>query len=157
MEKGFWDRFRENMEALGLPAPQSLFGNVGLASATIAAIAKVVQTYGTKVTVSEAILTMSGGAAGAGGGAVGVAAATSEVVLIAGGLTAAFYVGACIGSLAVALGETLSGGITLSDCLASAIDQGIPPQPWLVAVLKENPKFLGATNYPLGVRDVRVV
>jgi len=86
----FGDCFGRNMNALGLPAPSSIFGTIGVATATIREIAKTVATYGTKVTIGEII--------GAGVVEGAVAAGLGEVLGAIGGLTASFYLGACIGS-----------------------------------------------------------
>jgi hypothetical protein len=109
-------------------------------------MATYVKTYGTSATVAEFFATMPGGVAAAGGGAVGVAAVTSEVVLWAGGITAAFYVGACIGSLAVATGKTLSGGLSIADLFAAADRHNVPTGPWLSDVLMKNPSLLSRTR-----------
>jgi hypothetical protein len=82
------------MEELGLPAPQTLFGTLAAATATISTLAKAVSTYGTRVTLSEIL-----GATFVGEGAAGVAAGLGEVATVVGALTASFYLGACVGSL----------------------------------------------------------
>ena len=79
------------MEALGLPAPTSLFSSAATAAATISAIAKAVATYGTRVTISEII--------GAGILSESVAAGLSEVAGAITGVLLSFYLGACVGSL----------------------------------------------------------
>lgn len=76
----FGKAFTENMSALGLPAPSSLFGSVQAAASNIATM------LGPGATVAELI------------GATRALAALSVV----GALSASFYVGACIGSLIVA-------------------------------------------------------
>lgn len=44
----FYDYFRENMESLGLPAPQSLFGSVSTAIATSTTTLTQVEKFGKK-------------------------------------------------------------------------------------------------------------
>jgi len=83
--------FKDNMEALGLPAPTTLFGSVSAAVATISAISKAVSTYGTKVTIEEIV------AAGILEGSV--AAGLGEILGAVGGVLASFYLGCCVGSL----------------------------------------------------------
>jgi hypothetical protein len=139
--KTFYQYFEENMRAMGLPAPSSLFGSLTTATATIGAMATYVKTYGTTTTVSEMLLTLPGAAAGAGGGAVGAAAVASEGLLVMGALSAAFYVGACIGSLAVATGRTLAGGLSIADCFFVADKHGIPTGSWLMDTLARNPSL----------------
>jgi hypothetical protein len=109
--KSFYQYFKENMNALGgLPAPEDFFGTKETAIATIAGIAKYIEKYGTRVTVHELweigpkwTAVMAGGAT-----AVSVSKAVLEGIVVLGGLSAAAYLGACIGSLAVATGEVLA-------------------------------------------------
>ncbi len=137
----FYDYFRENMEALGLPAPESLFGRLTLALGSIGAMSKYVQVYGTRATVAEMILTLPGAVPGAGGGAVGVSTALSEVAFVVGALSAAAYTGACIGSLAVATGRSLSGGLTIADYLHTVHVHGIGTNDdsWLISTIHAHP------------------
>lgn len=150
-EKTFYQYFEQNMKELGLPAPTSLFGTLSIATGTIGAMATFVKTYGTTTTVAEMIGTLPGAATGAGGGAVGTATALSEVLLVIGSLSAAFYVGACIGSLAVATGKKLSGGLSISDYFVSARIYGIQTDGWLIPTLVKNPAL---TN--LSIRSRRL-
>jgi hypothetical protein len=112
-ERGFGDAFTDCMESMGLPAPNSLFGTLTQATATIGAISAVVAKFGTSVTIAELV--------GAG--------LLSEVLLVVGGVTASFYAGACAGCLAAATGETLSGGYGLGDVLYDAL--GPEPGLWI--------------------------
>lgn len=141
-EKTFYQYFKQNMEETGLPAPMSLFGTLSTATASIGAMTTYISTYGTSTTVSEMLLTLPGAAAGAGGGVVGFATAVSEGLLVVGALSAAFYVGACIGSLAVATGKKLSNGISIADCFASANRHGIQTDIWLRHILVRHPALL---------------
>jgi len=45
----FYEYFKENMDALGLPAPSSLFGNAQLATATAATLIGLVEKFGKRV------------------------------------------------------------------------------------------------------------
>lgn len=119
---GFYGYFKENMDALGLPAPESLFGSVQSAVGTAAVILGFVDKFGTKVTVREMI--------GAG--------TRLEALGVAGACAAAFYVGAVIGSLAVATGRTLSGGTSLADVLFEASRLELK-RPWLTSLLHRMP------------------
>jgi hypothetical protein len=143
-EKSFYAYFKKNMEEMGLPAPETLFGKLTTAATTIAAMANYVKIYGDKATVAEMVGTISGAAAGAGGGTVGVATVFSEVVVFTGSLLAAYYVGACIGSLAVATGKSLSGGISIADVFACAKSHGIPTSPELQKTLIAFPEICNA-------------
>lgn len=150
MSKGFYDDFNDNMAELGLPAPRTLFGSLATATATISAMVRLVQVYGTKVTVAEMVGTLPGAAVGAGGGAVGVATAASEALLVIGALSGSFYVGACIGSLAVATGKALSGGTSIGDCVSAATLAGIPTPQWLIDTLATSLALRGAPRRGTG-------
>ena len=146
MPKSFYELFKENMAELNLPAPESLFGTLTTATGSIGAMVKFIQVYGTRVTVSELILTLPGAAVGAGGGIVGVSAAASEMLLVVGALSATYYIGACIGSLAVATGKKFSGVVSFHVCLATANQHGIDTPQWLQLVISNNLAFLGGSS-----------
>lgn len=118
----FYDYFKENMESLGLPAPASLFGSIQSAVGTAAVILASIDKYGTRVTLRELI--------GAG--------TRLEVLGVVGACAATFYVGAVIGSLAVAGGRTLSGGVSLADVLFEASRLGFK-RPWLTSLMHRMP------------------
>jgi hypothetical protein len=118
----FYDYFRENMESLGLPAPQSLFGSVSTAIATSTTILTQVEKFGRKVTIREII--------GAG--------TQLEKLAVIGACSAAYYAGAVIGSIAVALGRTLGNGTSLSDVLFVARSKGLHTE-WLADCLRKYP------------------
>jgi hypothetical protein len=117
----FYDHFAANMEAMGLSAPRGLFETSTKATATISAIAGAMKHYGPRVTVREILLTIP---------AFASAPAVAELALLAGGVFAAFYVGACIGSFAVATGKTLA----LVD-LTTVANQLRLSGPWLMPAL----------------------
>ena len=129
--KTFYAYFKENMEGLGLPAPESLFSTVAAAVGTISAMVAVLEKYGENVTVAEL---------------VGTGSAASEYLLVVGACSAAFYVGACIGSLAVATGKKLSGGQNLFDCIEYLLSD-IPV--WLKEKTLTNPILNPALRGPL--------
>jgi hypothetical protein len=119
----FYDYFKENMESLGLTAPPaSLYGTQALAISTISTILAYIDKFGTKVTVREL--------AGAG--------TRLERLTVLGALGASYYVGAIIGSLAVATGRTMSGGTSLADVLFEASKQGWN-RPWLTSLFHRRP------------------
>jgi hypothetical protein len=121
---GFYEYFRENMADLGLAAPDTLFGTQQLAVGTIATILGCVDKFGTRVTVGELI--------GAG--------TKLELLAAVGAVAAAFYVGAAIGSLAVAAGRTLGNGTSLADVLFEAMEwrRG---RPWLTSLIQHRPEI----------------
>ena len=114
MASDFYKYFKENMEGLGLPAPETLYGNLQLALANATAMAKYVDQFGSRVTVKEMMK----------------AGTRLEQLATAGAVSAAFYVGAVIGSIAVAVGRTLSGGVSISDVLCTAARCGVSAS-WL--------------------------
>ena len=77
----FSESFKSCMDLQGLPTPSSIFGTVTTAVANINAIYSVVVKYGASVTIKELI-------------AKGV---LGEGLAIVGSMTAAYYLGACIG------------------------------------------------------------
>lgn len=118
----FHQYFRQNMESLGLPAPESLFGNLQLALANAAAFVAHLDKFGQKITVGELI--------GAG--------LRAEKLGVIATLGAAYYVGAVIGSIAVAAGRTLGGGTSLADVMWEVRCNGLH-RPWLAETLRRHP------------------
>ena len=101
MASNFYKYFKENMEAMGLSAPASLFDSAGKALATVKTYMDFVKKFGTKVTVREAI--------GAG--------VMEEQMAVAGAVYASYYTGAVIGSICVAIQRCAMGGTTIADIL----------------------------------------
>jgi hypothetical protein len=122
MASDFYRYFKENMDSLGLDCPETLFATNGAAIQTAATILAVIQQHGSKVTVAELI--------GAGTGL--------EKLIYLGALRASFYAGAVVGSIAVATGRSLAGGISLSDVLMSARSNNLH-RPWLAGVFMRWP------------------
>jgi hypothetical protein len=114
--------FKENMEALGLPAPDSLFGNMQSGLTTVSVLLASIDKFGKRATIADLI--------GAG--------TRLEKLGMVGTLSAAFYAGACIGSLAVAGGRSLSGGTSVADVLLFARTRHLH-RPWLAAELLRAP------------------
>jgi len=127
MASDFYRYFKENMEALGLPAPETLYGNLQLALANVTAMAKYVDQFGTRVTVVE----------------MAKAGLRLERLATVGAVSASFYIGAVIGSIAVATGRTLSGGTSISDALSLAARNSVN-KPWLRTMLLRCPGILDA-------------
>ncbi|AKJ28820.1 hypothetical protein [Caldimonas brevitalea] len=105
----FFDYFRENMEALNLPAPKEMYGNVTLALGSVTALEMYIQKYGSKVTVRELL--------GAG--------LRADKLVTLGAMQASYYLGAVIGSLGVATARCMGNGLTLSEILFSASHAGV--------------------------------
>jgi hypothetical protein len=104
----FYRYFCENMQALHLPAPHSLFGTASQAKETISGIAGAIRSFGPTATMSEIFLT------------VPKLSMAGDAVLIYSGVKASYYLGASIGSLAVATGRSMSGGTTIADFFETA-------------------------------------
>lgn len=93
-EKSFYDYFKESMASVGLPAPESLYGTVGYATATVNALLSAIGSAGANATVTELLIAAEAGtAAGA-----GILVAKGAIVGVAG-ISASYYVGACVGAL----------------------------------------------------------
>lgn len=120
----FYKYFKKNMDGLGLPAPESLFGNAQLATATASTLIGLSEKFGKKVTVMEMI--------GAG--------IRSEKLMVIGAMSASYYIGAVVGSIAVATGRSLAGGASLADVLLSAQMNHLH-RPWLPAIMMRHPEF----------------
>lgn len=118
----FYQYFRENMQSLGLPAPDSLFGSLQMALANAAAFVAHIDKFGRRITVSELM---------------GAGVRTEKLGTVAT-LSASFYVGAVIGSIAVATGRMLSGGTTLADVIWDIRSKGLY-RPWLAETMRRNP------------------
>ena len=131
----FYHYFKENMESMGLPAPQSLFGSVTTAVATATTLLTQVDKFGKQVTIHELLR----------------AGTKLEQLAIIGACSAAFYLGAVIGSIAVAAGRVLGKGATMADVLFSAQIHGLRSD-WLAWCLHMYPGIYqesasGKTNY----------
>lgn len=82
----FYKYFKENMDGLGVPAPETLFGSAQTAVANAAIFLSHIDKYGKAITVGDLI---------------GAGTKLEQLGVIAT-LSASFYVGAVIGSIAVA-------------------------------------------------------
>ncbi|MBB5019202.1 hypothetical protein HNQ59_002500 [Chitinivorax tropicus] len=123
-DNNFFKYFKENMEDLGLPAPDSLFGTQSTATSTIATLLGMIDKFGKSVTVMEVI-----------------GAATSlEKLAIVGALSASYYAGAAVGSLAVATGGYMSCGTSIGDVLYETFHLGYN-QPWITDHLMKHPEI----------------
>jgi hypothetical protein len=100
----FYQYFRENMNAMGLPAPESAFGTAGRAFDSVAAMAAAVKLFGANATVSEIVMTSPA-----------LSALATDAAALGAAVTAAYYLGACIGSAAIASGRAIADGSQLTD------------------------------------------
>ena len=97
----FYEKFKANMAATppGLPAPEGLFDSAATAMGSITAIAKAMRDYPSRVTIREIWKTIP---------AFASPGAVLEGATFLGGVGAAYYVGACLGSLLAATGQTIT-------------------------------------------------
>ncbi|MFL6708556.1 MAG: hypothetical protein ACJ8HI_10150 [Massilia sp.] len=131
----FYSYFKENMDALGLPAPESLFGSLQTAQGTASLLLGAIEKFGTGVTVRELI--------GAGTKLEGLA--------IIAACSAAYYAGAVVGSPAVASGRSLAGGTSLSDVIFIAKKNDLY-RPWLQKTLHKAPHLYNGRPKKMVVR-----
>jgi hypothetical protein len=142
-QKTFYEYFKESMDSMGLPAPDTLFNSVAAATGTIATILGVVEKFGTAATVAELVLA-------APKGVLSVAFA-GEALLVVGGVTASFYAGACIGALAYATGQYsadklwVSSRYSVGQLINRATANGIKVPGSMISVLAANPTIGRAT------------
>ncbi|UMR29267.1 hypothetical protein MJ904_19575 [Massilia sp. MB5] len=125
----FYGYFKENMEALGLPAPEGVFANLQTATANASTLLAYIDKYGKKVTIGELL--------GAG--------MRLEKLATVGALSAAYYAGAVVGSIAVAGGRSLAGGVSLGEVLYRIQSRGLW-RAWLVRLLHKSPEVY-KTNF----------
>lgn len=121
----FPDYFKENMDALGLPAPASLYSSAVTALATIRRFKAFVTKYGKKVTVKELIK-------------AGIVDEQLEVIEL---MVFSAYLGCLIGSACVALQRCAMGGTTIADIIWMATKHNINP-PYLRSTLMRNRRIL---------------
>ena len=108
-EQDFCKYFKENMTSLGLPVPDGFFNSQNAAVANAAAILSALKMIGPKATMAE----------------IAGATVAIEKLAVLGALSASFYLGAVIGSIAVATGRYLSCGSTIADYFAMAEKDGL--------------------------------
>ncbi len=91
--------FNENMKGLNLPVPSTLFGSFTAAVTNAGLILEALKTLGKRATMAEIIKATTG----------------LERLKVVASLGATFYVGAVIGSIAVASGRSMGCGARISD------------------------------------------
>jgi hypothetical protein len=121
----FYKYFKENMDGLGLPAPESLFSTSQSAVSTASTLLGLIDRFGRNKNVGELL------SSGVKGGRLAVVST----------INASFYVGAVIGSIAVATGRSLAGGVSIADVLLEAQMNHLH-RPWLASILLRHPKIV---------------
>jgi hypothetical protein len=132
----FYQTFKRNMAETGLPAPKELFGNAITAIASIKTMLVALDKLGKAATVAELI------------GATTILEGLDAILAVG----ASFYIGACIGSLAVATAESLDRAIICRTASISHKSHNMIRfawrndiyRPWLNELYLSNPKLLGA-------------
>lgn len=121
--------FNENMKDLGLPVPQTLFDNYSAAIANTGLILEAIRTLGKGATMGE------------------VAKATTglEKLKVAAAIGASYYVGAVIGSIAIASGRSLGCGYRISDMFIFLDQKNLKFEDWNHFYVN-NPEILDKSN-----------
>lgn len=125
--------FNENMKQLGLPVPSTLFDTYQTAVATAATMTGTLASLGSGATVAEMI---------------GVTVAL-EKLAVAATLSASFYTGAIIGSIAVASGRSLGCGSRISDLFVFMRQNNLDFEGAPIFYAK-NPQILDSKNFSKG-------
>ncbi len=132
----FYKYFKENMDSLNLAAPNELFATAQLSIANVMAILTLVDKLGPSTTIRLII--------GAG--------TRLEKLSVVGSMLAAGYVGAVIGSIAVATGRSVAGGTTLAEAgesLASVLrltSRHNLNRPYLTAIFYQSPEYYNGSK-----------
>ena len=127
------------MRAIGLPAPSSGYTTVIATVGALKGMADAISTYGRTATASQLALRITWGYS-----AAPIVARAAGFILAMG---AAYYVGAMIGSAAVAAYKAsgCGGDISVAQVVAWARSQDIDAQ-WLEAELISNPSILAGLS-----------
>lgn len=120
--------FNENMKAMKLPVPSTLFDSFTAAVSNAGVMLDALNTLGKGATVAELIKATTG----------------LEKLKVAASLGAAFYVGAVIGSIAVASGRSLGCGASLADMFVFMKNNKLEFKGWREFYSK-NPEVLNAS------------
>lgn len=116
----------ENMASLGLPMPSTTFETIGSMTAIATSMAEIIEINGTSINLYQALSKIN---------------SAKKTLSISAGITASYYLGALIGSMAVATGRCLSGGVTMSEAIWAAREMGIFAS-WLDVEYIKHPELL---------------
>ncbi len=125
----FKSYFNENMQALNLPVPDTLFDNFNAAIANAGLLLEALNTLGKGATMKEIVIATSG----------------LEKLKVAAAIGASFYIGAVIGSLAVASGRSLSCGSRIADMFVFLYTNDLIFDDWQ-KFYRANPEILDPVN-----------
>ena len=99
----WYSYFKANMDRMYLPCPDKWFGTLATATATIGTIGRAAALSGGRATFAQMAAQLTTAGAVTEGGAVAAGgAAIADLALAIGAVTAAAYVGACLGSIGAA-------------------------------------------------------
>jgi len=121
--------FTENMNALGLTVPSGLFDTSEKAIATAVLILSALDKLGKGATMAQ----------------IAGATVAIEKLMVLGAMSAAGYVGAIIGSIAVASGRSLGCGYRISDMFVFLEQNNLKFNNWN-AFYTHNPQILDRNN-----------
>ncbi len=110
----FGKYFRENMNSLGLETPSGLFDTYQDAVTNAALMASALAVLGKGATMAE----------------LAAATVTLEKLLVLGAIGATAYIGAAIGSIAVASGRVLGCGSRMSDMFVFTYQNKLQFEGW---------------------------
>jgi hypothetical protein len=108
-QSGWFSYFKENMEALGLPVPTSLYGGQTMVTGALASLVGVQSRFGSTVTVGELLK----------------AGTKADALVVVAGVSASWYLGGAVGSAAVATGRHLACGTRMIDAISYAGRNGM--------------------------------
>lgn len=130
--QSFFSYFKENMEALGLDVPTSLFNTQTKAAWTIASLLTAIKMLGKNATLAEI---------------AGATTGLEKLAVLSSG-QALFYAGAALGSFAVATGRYSSCGTSIADVLFDIRSHGlyIPTPPWMNSHFMQHPEIFDKKN-----------
>ncbi len=126
----FFKYFKENMAGVGMPVPEGMFETYSRATLTAGTLLGALQTLGAGATAAELF----------------GATVAAEKVLILATIGAAAYVGAVIGSVAVASGRVLGCGARMSDMFVFLRNNNLEFENWSL-FYQNNPEILAPTHH----------
>ncbi len=116
----------ENMASLGLPMPSTAFETAGSMTAIATSIAEAIEIGGTSLSLYQALHKIN---------------SAKNALSVSAGITASYYLGALIGSMAVASGRCMANGASIADAIWTAREMGIFGS-WLDAEYIKHPELL---------------
>jgi len=106
--------------------PSTVFETIGSMTAIATAIAEVIEINGTSVSLYQALQKIS---------------TAKRALSVSAGISASYYFGALVGSMAVATGRCASNGATITDAVWTAREMGIFGS-WLETEYVKHPELL---------------